>query len=165
MPNKIYRLLTNIAFVSMGFPKAMKLDCHAILLQPAPSPLSDMPQGGQIRGFLTDGALPIFTMPLDCGHLDYKMRLARSTHVMMETEDGVKPLFSGHNLTFDDDVEVNIVLEDPKRKLDVAEFDDINAVWKALPRKVLEYWQAPAMPVRSYLPVHSVPQYLDYAQA
>lgn len=165
MRNKTYRLLTNVEEVLVGNTSKMWLNCHAILLEPVLSPLSDMPQGGQIRGFLTDGTLPVFSLPLVCGHLDYKMKLAKSTHATIETHRGTKLLLTSQRLSFDDDTELDLAIEDPERKLDIAEFDDITEVWKALPRKVLEYWRAPDMPVRCLLPVRSVPQYLDSMSA
>ncbi len=163
---KEFRLFANVDYVKAGNePWRMNLYCHVLLLEPGPSRPSGMPQGGQIRGFLTDGALPIFTLPLLCGHLDYKMRMAKSTHITMETEAGAKILHSGHNVTFDDDVALDIVIADPKRKLDISEYNTLDEALRALPHKALEYWQEPKMPVRSYLPVHLVPQYLDSMHA
>lgn len=159
------RLLTNINSVSMGSP-SIRLHCHALLLETPTSLFSRDEKVGdcRIRGFLTDGALEVFDFDLKCEPLEYEAESASSQNHLMMSEDGaLRPLFSGHLVTFKDGTTLTIISEDQASGLDVTDYSDYQELWRNLPLKVLEYWQAPYMPVRMHLPKAAVPDYLRTA--
>lgn len=160
MSAKKYRLLTNIHFVQMGSPISVRLHCHALLLA-VPMELGSTPTAsGQIRGFITDGAMEVFSHLLKCEPNEYETQAANNPNILMSTDAGFKPIFSGHILTFKDGTELSIIAEDREVGLGVTEYDDIREVWADLPLQVLKHWKAPYFPVSSHLSVDRIPNFV-----
>ncbi|OGG47595.1 hypothetical protein A2671_00275 [Candidatus Kaiserbacteria bacterium RIFCSPHIGHO2_01_FULL_49_13] len=155
-----YRLLTNISQIQMGSPVAITLHCHALVLE-VPMGFGDKPSApGRVRGFMTDGALPVFTHWLKCGPLEYEAVAASNPNILMSTDGALKPMFTGHNLVFKDGTGLWLVADDQDVDLQVTDYGDVRQVWDELPHKVLQHWKAPNFPVRCYLPRTQVADYL-----
>lgn len=161
MTSANYRLLTNISLIQMGTPVAVTLHCHALLLE-VPIAFDDKPpRNGQIRGFRTDGSMPVFTHWLKCKFTEYEAKSASNPNIVISTSNSSKTLFTGHNITFKDGTLLSLIAADRNTDLQVTDYDDINQVWEDLPHKVLQHWQHPSFPVRCYLPCSQVAKYLS----
>ncbi len=157
---KTFRLLTNISQIHMGAPVPVTLHCHALVLE-VPMGFDYKPSApGKIRGFMTDGALPVFTRRLKCGPLEYEVVAANNPNILMSTNGTLKPIFAGHNLAFKDGTKLSLIADDQGVDLQVTDYPDIRQVWEELPHKVLKHWHAPNFPVRCYLPRTQVADYL-----
>ncbi len=149
-PQRTYRLITN---VNDAYINSVRLHAHAILLE-TPIQMGSIPsEGGRIRGFMTDGALPVFTHYLTCGPLDYERSDPVSSNVLMSDGGALKPLASGEHLKFKDGTVITMVKAISEKSFQIDDYTDIRHVWRDLLPRVADYWPHPAMPMVDHVDV------------
>lgn len=146
-----YTLLTNIQFVQRTNDN-MRIGCHALLF--TEGGIGMFEKDYSLRGFGTEAAWDVLKIWLDKDkHFPFAIDPRDSQVAMIMRKDGMKPIFSGSNVTLKDGTEFFLQADDSSRPLDVyKQVGDICHVWEVLYRKTAEYWHAPYMPRLTYGP-------------
>lgn len=147
---KPFRLITNISAVSVATTMVTTIECYAILFEVNDKDsLLGLYGQYKIRGFLSEGSLPTFTIRPEENPMDVPFIGMESTAKFM-TDSGIKPLSTGATLRFPK-FELNIYKAMQEKDFDIQEFDNITTVWDELQFKTAQYWQHPAMPVAHFV--------------
>jgi hypothetical protein len=145
------RLFTNLSSVSIG---EVRTHCHAMLLEPPNEALKSLhPPHPQLRGFGTEAAWPVFTLPLST--LDYEMTPNMGDGTFLSAAVGEVPIGGGADLVFASGAPtLRLRVEEPEKplRIDNVEGMDITDVWELLERRTPEYCFAPHMPYLAYCP-------------
>ena len=110
----------------------------------------------RVRGFLSDGSLPVFDKFLAADPLPLKFTDAQGADIFIGCDGKESPLFSGAIMELAGGEKFDLFLDDAKRPPDVIEFTDYCEAWEALPGKVAEYCHSPNMPIPKWVSADSV---------
>lgn len=146
--SKALRLITNIAAVNVVTTITNRIDCFALLFEEHPEERRSLSGQYAIRGFLTDGSLPTFTIRPDINPTTIPFQPMESSAKML-VDSGIRPLSVGVRLVFPN-FKLDIFKSKHEMDFDVQDFDDILEVWEELRYKTADYWKHPAMPIAHY---------------
>lgn len=148
-------LITNLDFVK-PHDSDIRLYVWALLIEQNNEKQGFLGPTRKVRGFLSDGSLPVFDKFLYADPLPLKFTDAQGADIFIGCDGKEKPLLSGAILELAGGEKFDLFLDDAKRPLDVMEFTDYGDAWEALPGKVAEYWHRPNIPLPSWVSAESV---------
>ena len=148
-------LITNLDFVK-PHDSDIRLYVWALLIEQNNEKQGFLGPTRKVRGFLSDGSLPVFDKFLAADPLPLKFTDAQGADIFIGCDGVRKPLFSGMILELAGGEKFDLFFDDGNRPLDVMEFTDYLEVWEALPGKVAEYWHRPNMPLPNWVSAEPV---------
>ena len=144
MSDRVVTLITNLDFATINGVRAF---AHAIMVDDDPTDGSSKEFRVRVRGFSTHASLPVFDMFVPSATF---VKCGGDREGDAETQC---------DLTFEDGPTIHLtktVMSDRAFLIETFTNPDITHVFDLLEMRVAQFWNAPNMPVRMYLPADQV---------